>query len=1145
MKESRVFALGRGSRAPRVNENGAGQINGRGPKSRSGEGRARSHRKRMPVGPPTAIQEAIQRYVDLYDFAPLPFVNFNRAGRIDEVNLATTRLLGRARDLLVGCPFSLFVITQDLGLFLAHLSQCRSFQRQVATELRLKSQGGGTIFARLESRAVSASMRDGAMVFQTAIIDLTEHQRAAEAIRQSQERYQTLFDLVPVAVYACDAKGVILEYNRRATELWGAEPDKNGASPRFCGSYKIYYPDGRPMPHKECPMARALAGKKLTAADLEIIVERPDGERRHVIPSPKIIRNAAGRITGAINCLYDITNRKRDEQRLTEQARLLDLTTDAIIVRGRNDRILYWNKGAEQLYGYTQREALGKITHEFLKTSHPAERGAIMKVLERDRRWQGELVHHHKEGKPLTVLSRWSLDRDGTGEHHAVLETNTDITARKQAQERIEADLEVITLLHDLGQEFARRDSGLETKLNKTLEIAKTIGEADKGHIQLFDEKTQSLKIAVQSGFGTPFLEFFAEVKANDRSVCDEAGKFPKPVVVEDIQTSGIFAGQDSRKVLLEAGVRGVQSIPLLGSSKKLIGMISIYFRKPHQARPRESRFLDLLVRQLANYLERRHAQNALAETVHKLEALYEFVQRRAAAKSLPEIYSAALETILKALPCNRASILFVDDKGIMRFVDWRGLSERYRKAVEGHSPWKAGERNPQPICISEVDLADIPLALKKAIRQEGIRAVAFIPLVADGTLIGKFTAYYNQPHAFKEEEIDLAITIGRQLAHGIQRKRSEEALADSEARLRAIVDQATAGMARTDREGRVVFANRRLCELFGYPESEIIGTRIRDFTHPDDRKKTADLYANLLNEGAPYELEKRYLRKDGSIIWGSVSTSPVRDLRGKIQSAVAVIIDITSRKQAEAELRRSKEMLEELVQQRTHALRASNIELQNEINRRRGLEGQILEISDREQQRLAQELHDGLCQELTAIGFMARATALRVRDHRVLHSEDIDKIATLVNAAATDARNISRALHRVDVDAGGFVDAIQNLATREIWRTPCLVDVKKDFHVENDATAANLYGIAREAVVNANKHASARQIVIELKRRRKEIILSICDDGSGLKEKKNQGRGMGFHIMDYRARSIGGTLEVESAKGAGTRVSCRCPVQI
>ena len=100
-----------------------------------------------------------------------------------------------------------------------------------------------------------------------------------EELQRSEERYRTLFDLVPVAVYICDADGIIQEYNRRAVELWGGEPGQNGEKPRFCGSYKIYYPDGRLMPHEECPMARALRGEKLKAEDLEIIVERPDGER--------------------------------------------------------------------------------------------------------------------------------------------------------------------------------------------------------------------------------------------------------------------------------------------------------------------------------------------------------------------------------------------------------------------------------------------------------------------------------------------------------------------------------------------------------------------------------------------------------------------------------------------------------------------------------------------------------------------------------------------------------------------------------------------------------------------------------------------------------------------------------------------------
>src|SRR4029077_13424259 len=134
--------------------------------------------------------------------------------------------------------------------------------------------------------------------------------RFEEEIQRSEERYRTLFDLVPVAVYTCDASGVIREYNRRAARLWGREPSANGKEPRFCGSYKIYYPDGRPMPHDECPMARALRGERLAPTDLEIVVERRDGERRHVVPAPHILTDKQGRITGAINCLFDITERK-------------------------------------------------------------------------------------------------------------------------------------------------------------------------------------------------------------------------------------------------------------------------------------------------------------------------------------------------------------------------------------------------------------------------------------------------------------------------------------------------------------------------------------------------------------------------------------------------------------------------------------------------------------------------------------------------------------------------------------------------------------------------------------------------------------------------------------------------------------------
>jgi signal transduction histidine kinase len=209
---------------------------------------------------------------------------------------------------------------------------------------------------------------------------------------------------------------------------------------------------------------------------------------------------------------------------------------------------------------------------------------------------------------------------------------------------------------------------------------------------------------------------------------------------------------------------------------------------------------------------------------------------------------------------------------------------------------------------------------------------------------------------------------------------------------------------------------------------------------------------------------------------------------------------------------------------------------------RRKGLEGEILGISDREQQRLGQELHDGLCQHLTAVACMARSMALRLKNHRVIEVGDIEKIAQLVNDAATNTRDLSRALHRIDVDAVGLIDALQDLVNREIWKIPCRLEVKPSFHMEDDAAAAQLYLIAREAVINANKHAQAREIVIAVGSWRKGIVLSVTDDGVGFQNELNSTSGLGLSIMKYRARSIGGRLEIESPKKGGTRVACYLP---
>ena len=131
------------------------------------------------------------------------------------------------------------------------------------------------------------------------------------------------------------------------------------------------------------------------------------------------------------------------------------------------------------------------------------------------------------------------------------------------------------------------------------------------------------------------------------------------------------------------------------------------------------------------------------------------------------------MNAIESALNCGRSSILLFDDAGIMQFVAWSGLSEDYRAAVTGHSPWQKGETDAQPIAITDVAASNLDEGLKATVLGEGIGAVAFIPLVSDGALIGKFMVYFREPYTFTKDDVAVSLVIARQLAFAIQRHRT------------------------------------------------------------------------------------------------------------------------------------------------------------------------------------------------------------------------------------------------------------------------------------------------------------------------------------------------------------------------------------
>ena len=224
----------------------------------------------------------------------------------------------------------------------------------------------------------------------------------------------------------------ITSWNRSAERLFGYTAEEAVGQ-----NVSLIVPPGR-QSEEVAILERLRRGERVQ--HFETARVRKDGTTLDVSLTISPVRDAAGGVVGASKVARDVTGRKRVERSVAEQARLLDLSFDAIFVRDPADRITYWNHGARQLYGYTSEEALGRVSHELLRTKFPEALDRITERLHRDRRWTGELIHKCKDGSQLVVASRWALDEHGSA--YSLLETNSDITQQKESEKaRKESEL--------------------------------------------------------------------------------------------------------------------------------------------------------------------------------------------------------------------------------------------------------------------------------------------------------------------------------------------------------------------------------------------------------------------------------------------------------------------------------------------------------------------------------------------------------------------------------------------------------------------------------------------------------------------------------------------------------------------------------
>ena len=332
-------------------------------------------------------------------------------------------------------------------------------------------------------------------------------------------------------IVSMDLNGIILSCNKGAERLFGYKAEEMIGQP-----ITLVIP---PELHDDERMIRAKIGRGEKIQHFETVRLTKNGERRDVSLTISPMKDATDQIVGVSRVARDISESKRSERALAEQARLLDLSNDAIIVRDSADRVTYWNRGAFQLYGYTREEALGLVTHEMLQTEFPEPLEAIAARLRNENHWTGELTHTRKDGSRIVVLSRWALVRDRDGNPQGVLETNNDITRQKQIEQALRQNEEQLRDLADgLESQVRARTRELEHRNREALERTRQLRELWNRLVRSQDEERRHIARELHDSVGQYLAALSmvlaaAKTKDSDNRKLEEASQITDSCIAE------------------------------------------------------------------------------------------------------------------------------------------------------------------------------------------------------------------------------------------------------------------------------------------------------------------------------------------------------------------------------------------------------------------------------------------------------------------------------------------------------------------------------------------------------------------------------------------------------------------------------------
>jgi PAS domain S-box-containing protein len=287
--------------------------------------------------------------------------------------------------------------------------------------------------------------------------DDTKRRQAEESLRSAAAQFQLVSDTIGTGVIRCSRDLRYLWVNARYAE-WIGRP-----ATAIVGHSMVEILGEKAVEELRQYFDRVLEGHSVT---FEQQIDFKGIGRRWILASYTPTFDSTGIADGWVTCVVDATDQKQRDAELVKQAGLLDLSFNAVILRDLEDRITYWNKGAEELYGWTREEALGQVTHTLLKAEFPEPLALIRERFTREGRWQGELSHKRKDGRSLAVLSRWALTRDPDTNSGLIMEANINITPTKEVERQLQL------LVQTLETRIAERTQKLEQATDKLRELS-------------------------------------------------------------------------------------------------------------------------------------------------------------------------------------------------------------------------------------------------------------------------------------------------------------------------------------------------------------------------------------------------------------------------------------------------------------------------------------------------------------------------------------------------------------------------------------------------------------------------------------------------------------------------------------------------